>query len=132
MNSHSSDIQARLERLQQDYARQLPDKIQQIERLWRDLSASAAPEALQQLIRLCHNLAGSGTSYGFAQVTDQCRQLERLLRSVAEQDRPLETLSQQINHHLGCLTELATRTADSRPTPDHADNPGEPGPGAGN
>ncbi|MDY6981243.1 MAG: diguanylate cyclase, partial [Pseudomonadota bacterium] len=66
MNSNVSDIQARLERLHQDYARQLPDKIAVIDRLWQQLLAAPDTAIRQELIRLCHTLAGSGASYGFA------------------------------------------------------------------
>lgn len=124
MTPSDPDIQARLLRLQQDYTRRLPDKIGEIEQLWQTVQEQPETDSLQQLARLCHTLAGSGTSYGFAEVTEQCRQLEQLLRPVVEQDRPLDAaLSQQIKHHLLHLTALANQAPDSRLMPDTTDDP---------
>lgn len=117
MNSNVSDIQARLERLHQDYARQLPDKIAVIDRLWQQLLAAPDAAIRQELIRLCHTLAGSGASYGFAQVTEQCRLIEQVLRSLEDRNDIPDGLSQQINRSLQQLRELSRQAPDNRMDP---------------
>lgn len=117
MNSNVSDIQARLERLHQDYARQLPDKVAVIDRLWQQLLAAPDAAARQELIRLCHTLAGSGASYGFAQVTEACRQIEQALLSLEARTDIPDALSQQINRHLNHLRELSRQAPDNRMDP---------------
>ncbi|MDZ7803278.1 diguanylate cyclase [Thiohalophilus sp.] len=118
MNSNVSDIQARLERLHQDYARQLPDKVGVIDRLWQQLLAAPDATTCQELIRLCHTLAGSGASYGFVQVTEHCRQIEQALQSLDDHADIPDALSQQINRHLNQLRELSRQAPDNRMDPD--------------
>ncbi|MDZ7661373.1 Hpt domain-containing protein [Thiohalophilus sp.] len=113
MRNKPTDIQRRLEQLHNNYARQLPAKIEAIQCSWQGLADNMTADGLEQLMRQCHTLAGTGTSYGFARVTEHCRAIEQLLRVVIEQKRtPDTTLSQQINHHLTQLKEVAGQAAD--------------------
>ncbi|MFP4611254.1 MAG: Hpt domain-containing protein, partial [Thiohalophilus sp.] len=108
MRNKPTDIQHRLKQLHNNYARQLPAKIETIQHGWQALADNMTADGLQQLMRQCHTLAGTGASYGFPQVTEHCRAIEQLLRAVIEQERsPDATLSQQINHHLMQLKEEA-------------------------
>ncbi len=68
---------ASLEALRADYRRSLPQRLDQIESLWRQVQNDKAPaEALESLERCAHNLAGSGATCGFAALGDAARVLE--------------------------------------------------------
>ncbi len=60
-----------------DYRRSLPQRLAQIESLWRQVLNGEAPaEALASLERCAHSLAGSGGTFGFAALGDAARVLE--------------------------------------------------------
>ena len=60
-----------------DYRRALPQRLAQIESLWRQaLSGETPQEALASLERCAHSLAGSGATFGFAALGDAAKALE--------------------------------------------------------
>lgn len=66
-----------LEEQRADYHRSLPQRLEQIESLWRQVLNNEAPaEALARLERCAHGLAGSGATFGFAALGDAARVLE--------------------------------------------------------
>jgi HPt (histidine-containing phosphotransfer) domain-containing protein len=66
-----------LEAQRADYRSSLPQRLDQIESLWRQALNDEAPaQALASLERCAHNLAGSGATFGFAALGDAARVLE--------------------------------------------------------
>jgi len=66
-----------LEAQRADYRRSLPQRLAQIESLWRQVLNGEAPaQALTTLERCAHSLAGSGATFGFAALGDAARVLE--------------------------------------------------------
>lgn len=66
-----------LEEQRADYRRSLPQRLDQIESLWRRALNDEAPvEAMASLERCAHSLAGSGATFGFAALGDAARVLE--------------------------------------------------------
>lgn len=66
-----------LEAQRADYRSSLPQRLVQIESLWRQVLNDEAPaEALASLERCAHSLAGSGATFGFAALGDAARVLE--------------------------------------------------------
>lgn len=66
-----------LEEQRADYRLSLPQRLDQIESLWRQVLNNEAPaEALASLERCAHSLAGSGATFGFAALGDAARVLE--------------------------------------------------------
>ncbi len=66
-----------LEAQRADYRRSLPQRLAQIESLWRQVLNGEAPaQALASLERCAHSLAGSGATFGFAALGDAARVLE--------------------------------------------------------
>ncbi len=66
-----------LEAQRADYRRSLPQRLDQIEALWRQVLNGEAPaEALASLERCAHGLAGSGATFGFAGMGAAARVLE--------------------------------------------------------
>ena len=113
MNRKISDIQSRLARLCQDYARQLPDKIAEIEQAWTDIQDTRDSKTREHLLRLSHTLAGSGASYGYRQITEHCRQIEQLLVETSEAPSIPQTAAEQIEHAIIQLRMLAEQEPDN-------------------
>ena len=70
-----------LERQQAEYRASLPQRLADIESLWRQVLHDGAPAAaaLATLERQAHSLAGSGATFGFAGLGDAARVLELAL-----------------------------------------------------
>ena len=64
-----------LEAQRADYRSSLPQRLDQIESLWRQ-ALNGEAQALASLERCAHNLAGSGATFGFAALGDAARVLE--------------------------------------------------------
>jgi HPt (histidine-containing phosphotransfer) domain-containing protein len=66
-----------------DYGRSLPQRLGQIESLWRQaLSGGTPAEALASLERCAHSLSGSGAIFGFAALGDAARALELAVKKL--------------------------------------------------
>ena len=69
--------------LRDDYASELPEKIAEIEQLWRRLLADEAPvPELQDVVRMVHGIAGSGATFGLAVASDAAHELLRFLEPI--------------------------------------------------
>lgn len=77
MTSFTPSFSAFLDELCADYRLSLPERIVQIESLWRNVLSNEAPEqALASLEHCAHSLAGTGATFGFAALGDAARVLE--------------------------------------------------------
>ena len=114
MKRKAPDIQARLDLLFQDYARRLPGKVTEIEQAWRALQDAPDSDRHQVLVRLCHTLAGSGASYGYEQVTEQSRCIERQLLDANFAYPPEPAIADKIESALLRLKQLAGQAPDRR------------------
>jgi HPt (histidine-containing phosphotransfer) domain-containing protein len=73
-----------------DYRRALPQRLAQIESLWRQaLSGETPQEALASLERCAHSLAGSGATFGFAALGDAAKALELAVKPLHGSARAL-------------------------------------------
>jgi HPt (histidine-containing phosphotransfer) domain-containing protein len=74
------DFQEMLKRLQQEFAGQLPARLQEARlRLDACLAAPGEDGLLRELHRVLHKLAGSAGTFGMAGVSDQAQDIEDLL-----------------------------------------------------
>ena len=80
MTEPPTDIQARLHALQKQFQAGLPARLQHIAEAgehWLDAEMKTSSSDFQLLV---HNLAGAAGSYGFAEITALCQQLEDAIR----------------------------------------------------
>ena len=68
-----------LAQLRSDYARVLPERMSNIESLWREFSASGA--GADELLRAVHSIAGGAATFGMPEVGEAAEELEIALRS---------------------------------------------------
>ncbi len=109
-----SNFQSSLDALREEYRRNLPTKIGEIEKLWRQLDAAGwSDDACKMWLRQVHSLAGSGTTYGFAQVTDCARALEYFAKEMLPHVPPSDAERRQIEALLVRLQLSATQPAEN-------------------
>jgi diguanylate cyclase (GGDEF)-like protein len=83
--SESDDRQARLKRLCDAYAAQLPETLRQIDQTWAQLPRDRwDEERFASLHRMVHSLSGSGRNFGYAMLGDVAHSLEAVLGRHAE------------------------------------------------
>lgn len=75
MTPTPSSFFAFMEAQRADYRSSLPQRLDQIESLWRQVLNGEA-QALASLERCAHSLAGSGATFGFSALGDAARVLE--------------------------------------------------------
>lgn len=75
-----------LEAIQTQFRRDLPDKLAEIDGLWRELASGALESArMADLQRELHTLAGSGTTFGVAGLSDAAAAAESFLEPYCAQ-----------------------------------------------
>jgi len=88
MTDPATGLQEKLRLLAEAYAAKLPDKIDQIDQMWRQLQAEWNEEGLQTLHRTVHSLAGSGKTFGFAEISVAAHDLEGILKGIMKLKTP--------------------------------------------
>ncbi|HET9953642.1 MAG TPA: ATP-binding protein [Polyangiaceae bacterium] len=76
-----------------------------------DLQQASENSDREQLLALSHRLAGSGGTFGFQDITDTARQLERMLRAEAADPRRIPTAVQELIRACSAACEAAIRDA---------------------
>ncbi len=88
MTNSATGLQEKLRLLAESYAVKLPDKIDQIDQMWRQLQAEWNEEGLQTLHRTVHSLTGSGKTFGFAEISVVAHDLEGILKGIMKLRTP--------------------------------------------
>ncbi|MDP2432598.1 MAG: diguanylate cyclase [Pseudomonadota bacterium] len=90
MTVTEENYQAELAALRAEYATELPKRLSEIDALWQSLKSGPwSPESLKQLHLQVHRLAGAGTTFGYAEMSQAARGLEkRLIAWLPETERP--------------------------------------------
>ncbi len=110
MGDTAKSLEEELKDLWTSYAEQLPQRVDQIERLWNSWQDDQGNlEHLKTMRRLVHGLAGSGTMFGFAAVSDAARSLEQCLDSILENPHPAS--ADRVTSLLLKLTRVASESA---------------------
>lgn len=101
----ANELQAQLKALCDAYGAQLPEKMKQLEQVWKHLPLDRWDEEnFQTLNRMVHSLTGSGKTFGFSLLSDVARNLEEHLKPLAQAKSTLN--EQQRSHIHGLISEL--------------------------
>lgn len=84
MSTPQEQFQAFLALQRAEYQQALPEKLAQLQALWRAIDPDAAPPALDELERYAHTLAGTAGTMGFREVGLAAKSLEGLLAQAGE------------------------------------------------
>lgn len=110
-----NELSTRLRALQQEYARRLPDKLDQLDDLWQKLLYVDWRKDLFALLqRMVHNLAGSGRSFGFPALGDRAAALDRFLQQCLNEDKPpSDVVREEVSMALAELRSLSAAEGPS-------------------
>jgi len=87
-DSPGTELQEKLRLLGASYIAELPDRILQLEAAWNELLQARDAGKLQTLHRMAHNLSGSGATFGFPDISEMARTLEKTLKDLMNQNAP--------------------------------------------
>ncbi|MDH5752034.1 MAG: Hpt domain-containing protein [Deltaproteobacteria bacterium] len=97
-----------LEELRIEYARELPGRLDEIERLWNRVDYSTPDfQTITDVRNLVHKLAGSGSLYGFEGLSESAGELDSLLKRL---DRSEIELTEEV---LARILALLNRMKES-------------------
>lgn len=103
-----AEVEKMLAALREEYAAQLPSRLEAMEKNWHALvHADWDPVLLSTIIRQVHSLAGSGATYGLAQVSERARALERFLKELNGASRPTPPEMEKAAQLFAALKETA-------------------------
>jgi diguanylate cyclase (GGDEF)-like protein len=111
MNEAAHVFQERIEQLRNDYASQLPDRVEEISTAAEALNApdtdGAHLTSITLLREYSHKLAGSGATFGFPNISNSARVLEQVTKSLLDQDAHASSKN---------ITQISSLVADLRAT----------------
>ena len=108
------DIHDIIRGLSEDYRKQLPEKLAQIEALWNEVQAEAIlnQEKVQAMHRMVHSLTGSGATFGLAGLSTTARVLESSLKALGQQqEKPPGDQLQPVIAQWQAVKEAAGQTS---------------------
>lgn len=98
-------IAAKLEALKKLYAQSLPSKINEIEEQWNTVSLNFSKQSLHDFHRAVHSLVGSAGTYGFASLSQSCRDLDVYLQQLLDYTVLNAIQKSEIAHLVECIKE---------------------------
>jgi PAS domain S-box-containing protein len=111
--------------LRTQYARQLPEKIDEIVDAWRTMrhAGVVSEGCLRQLAENLHSLGGSASVFGYSALSEAAQRFEMFLRGVDDSEaRPVSAwLTEQVESFLSWLV-MALRLNEAVPPADGADD----------
>ncbi len=109
-----ADLGERLAGIRETYAEKLPEKLDQIERLWNKLRYfNWTTEGLKMLYTITHTLAGNGKTFGFESVSDISRKISDHLQTyLGSNEIPDTTQQNEISLLVEQLLKTSPRPAD--------------------
>ncbi|MBT5110158.1 MAG: Hpt domain-containing protein, partial [Rhodospirillaceae bacterium] len=119
MDHEAQKFQERLDLLRRDYTSKLPDRLDEIESIAKTLttvlSVSDRQTSITQLWEYSHKLAGSGATFGFPDISDIAKILERVTKSLLAKDD--DASPQSIDQILSLVADLHDASRDVLPEP---------------
>ena len=101
------------------FAGRLPARLAELEDALAEVRSSGwAPEPLAKLHRLAHSLAGAGGTFGWPEVSEAARELEKFLKSqLGGLTVPVEEAEGRVAEALAEVRQLAPTLQPSGPAP---------------
>lgn len=114
MATDHDEFQRRFKAIQEGFVAELPAKHRQIRAHWQSLRGAWSQQRLQALYLTVHRLAGAGETFGFAELSERARQLDRLLGRYVAQDPPGAQQQQELEQALQALSALLETLTQAR------------------
>lgn len=103
----TNDALEKIKALSEAYAKQLPIKIDEMERLWQELKLHFSKEQHETLLRAAHTITGTSGTYGYKLVSDVARRIQSELSFHDSHLTP--TQIDEVNTLFDDLKQLALR-----------------------
>lgn len=111
-----SELQAKLNKLNDAFSRQIPERMQQLNQAWAMIKSEEHydQQKFEDFHRMAHSLTGAGKTFGFEQISDDARALEIVLRECAARAQPLTAADrEQIETCLSVLQQTADQVSSN-------------------
>jgi len=112
-NEIHKELQEKMRLLVASFAKELPDKINEIEIMWNKLQTEWDMKALQELHRSVHNLVSTGKTFSFPEISIEAGALEQILKSLMQKEIPADAL--QSTRILQQILELKRISVEKEP-----------------
>lgn len=112
---NNPDLQAKLDALLNNYRSQLPERQEDIKRLWQSVcQQQAMGDDGKELYRLVHSLTGSGASFGFSALSDAASIFELQLKACCDDELVIDAERRQLmdKAHTGLDNALKVLSTD--------------------
>lgn len=97
--SAEARFSARMAALTRQFQHELPERLEQLRAQWEQLDQQWSGAAVEALQRSTHNLAGSGATFGYEEITQRARTLDRLLKQLqTEAEPPADSTRRELAH----------------------------------
>jgi len=103
------EFERQLEAISAEYRRELPARLERVDRLWRDLaSRGTGTKRITELLRELHSIAGTARTFGVAGVSEAATEAESFLEPFASQGKlPPAARRAEFDRLLGSLKKAA-------------------------
>lgn len=117
-DSSQDALNIRLTDIQASYIEKLPEKLDQIERLWNKLRYfNWSPDALKILHTIVHTMAGSGKTFGFPKISEYAKHIAEQLHIYISNNEIPNTAHQ---NEISRIIEQLIKTSERHDQPDMA------------
>lgn len=107
-----NDFENQLKKLQEEYKKNLPNKINEINALWAGILAEPADESLNSFHRKVHSMHGTAGTYGHEAVSKVSAKLEILANTFKENPSTISANAEKVHAILAELQKLAATEID--------------------
>lgn len=103
----SDEVEKTLEKLREDYKTKLPEKISELNGIYKKLTKSFSQEELKNFYIKVHNLHGTAGTFGYPELGEIAAQLEKLIKQSMERSDGLIEKAADIQKLLDSLQSQA-------------------------
>lgn len=104
-----SEVENRIQQVRQSYIDALPAKLQTIQELWNTIKlenfAKTCLTQQEEFFSLVHSISGSGAMFGFTQLSNTAKPLEKLFSQLQANKLPAQEHIEQVNTLISVLHE---------------------------
>lgn len=113
----TNNIEDKLDKLRNEYKKNLPDKVNDIITLWKSIQNQPDHDTITLFHRKAHSLHGTAGTYGFEKLSQWASSLERLASSFSENPNLINANIQKVDTLLSQVQDLSDVEDKSVPIP---------------
>ncbi|MBA3661737.1 MAG: diguanylate cyclase [Gammaproteobacteria bacterium] len=110
-----NEVEEKLQALSARYAKELPNKVKDMQKDWLNFKRKPDAMLLNELIRQAHTLCGTSGTYGYTQVSQEARKLEVQFQKLLSE--PAHHFEAKVDNMLADLNQLILHTREEKIIP---------------